>query len=56
MYKYSTLTELLSMNGSDRRDGACRRPLIIGIGNPLRSADGLGWAVAERREQDRETG
>jgi hydrogenase maturation protease len=24
------------------------RPLIIGIGNPLRSDDGLGWAVAEQ--------
>ena len=23
-------------------------PLILGIGNPLRSDDGLGWAVAER--------
>jgi len=23
-------------------------PLIIGIGNPLRSDDGLGWAVAEQ--------
>ena len=23
-------------------------PLIIGIGNPLRSDDGLGWVVAEQ--------
>ena len=27
-------------------------PLIIGIGNPLRSDDGLGWAVAEQLAQD----
>ncbi len=27
---------------------ANRRVLIIGIGNPLRSDDGLGWAVAEQ--------
>jgi hydrogenase maturation protease len=27
---------------------ARNRPLIIGIGNPLRSDDGLGWAVAEQ--------
>jgi hydrogenase maturation protease len=26
--------------------------LIIGIGNPLRSDDGLGWAVAEQLAQD----
>jgi hydrogenase maturation protease len=26
--------------------------LIIGIGNPLRSDDGLGWAVAEQLSQD----
>ncbi|HLI05501.1 MAG TPA: hydrogenase maturation protease [Ktedonobacteraceae bacterium] len=28
------------------------RPLIIGIGNPLRSDDGLGWAVAEQMALD----
>ncbi|HXX76925.1 MAG TPA: hydrogenase maturation protease [Ktedonobacteraceae bacterium] len=28
------------------------QPLIIGIGNPLRSDDGLGWAVAELLSQD----
>jgi hydrogenase maturation protease len=27
------------------------QPLIIGIGNPLRSDDGLGWAVAEQLSQ-----
>lgn len=27
------------------------RPLVIGIGNPLRSDDGLGWAVAEQLSQ-----
>ena len=27
-------------------------PLIIGIGNPLRSDDGLGWIVAEQLSQD----
>ncbi len=32
---------------------AKRRPLIIGIGNPLRSDDGLGWAVAEQLARDR---
>ena len=31
------------------------RPLIIGIGNPLRSDDGLGWAVAEQLSQDWDT-
>jgi hydrogenase maturation protease len=30
------------------------QPLIIGIGNPLRSDDGLGWAVAEQLVQDRD--
>lgn len=30
---------------------ASARPLIIGIGNPLRSDDGLGWAVAEQLSQ-----
>jgi hydrogenase maturation protease len=29
------------------------RPLIIGIGNPLRSDDGLGWAVVEELLRDR---
>jgi hydrogenase maturation protease len=35
-------------------DSSDMRPLIIGIGNPLRSDDGLGWAVAEQlaREDD----
>jgi hydrogenase maturation protease len=31
---------------------ANNHPLIIGIGNPLRSDDGLGWAVAEQLSQD----
>src|SRR5579884_3823160 len=31
-------------------------PLIIGIGNPLRSDDGLGWAVAEQLSQDGDLG
>ena len=31
-------------------------PLIIGIGNPLRSDDGLGWAVAEQLSQDCDLG
>lgn len=30
--------------------------LIIGIGNPLRSDDGLGWAVAEQLAQACDTG
>jgi hydrogenase maturation protease len=29
--------------------------LIIGIGNPLRSDDGLGWVVAEQLAQDNDT-
>jgi hydrogenase maturation protease len=32
------------------------QPLIIGIGNPLRSDDGLGWAVAEQLAQDYDMG
>ena len=32
------------------------RPLIMGIGNPLRSDDGLGWAVAEQLCQEGDTG
>lgn len=32
------------------------RPLIIGIGNPLRSDDGLGWTVAEQLSQEEGTG
>ncbi len=32
------------------------RPLLIGIGNPLRSDDGLGWAVAEQLTQDGDAG
>lgn len=32
------------------------QPLIIGIGNPLRSDDGLGWAVAEQLSQDGDLG
>lgn len=39
--------EPLSMNES-----ANVRTLIIGIGNPLRSDDGLGWAVAKQLAQD----
>jgi len=31
---------------------ASLQPLIIGIGNSLRSDDGLGWAVAEQLSQD----
>ena len=31
------------------------RPLLIGIGNPLRSDDGLGWAVAAMLAQDGDT-
>jgi hydrogenase maturation protease len=31
------------------------RSLIIGIGNPLRSDDGLGWAIAEQLSQDPDT-
>jgi hydrogenase maturation protease len=27
------------------------RPLILGIGNPLRSDDGLGWIIAEQLSQ-----
>ena len=30
--------------------------LIIGIGNPLRSDDGLGWAVAEQLSRDCDMG
>ncbi|HXX77183.1 MAG TPA: hydrogenase maturation protease [Ktedonobacteraceae bacterium] len=32
------------------------QPLIIGIGNPLRSDDGLGWAVTEQLFRDCITG
>jgi hydrogenase maturation protease len=32
------------------------RLLVIGIGNPLRSDDGLGWAVAEQLSQEGGTG
>lgn len=31
-------------------------PLIIGIGNPLRSDDGFGWAVAEHLSREGSTG
>ena len=31
---------------------ARNQPLIIGIGNPLRSDDGLGWAVVEQLSRD----
>ena len=31
-------------------------PLIIGIGNPLRGDDGLGWAVAEQLSRDCDMG
>jgi hydrogenase maturation protease len=37
-------------------DSARIQPLIIGIGNPLRSDDGLGWAVAEQLSRDNITG
>jgi hydrogenase maturation protease len=33
-------------------ESARARTLIIGIGNPLRSDDGLGWAVAEQISRD----
>jgi hydrogenase maturation protease len=45
------LPEPLSMNVSARI-----HPLIIGIGNPLRNDDGLGWAVAEQLSQDCDPG
>lgn len=32
------------------------QPLIIGIGNPLRSDDGLGWAVTEYLSRDQVSG
>ncbi len=35
---------------------ASTHPLIIGIGNPLRSDDGLGWIVAEQLVQDGDLG
>jgi hydrogenase maturation protease len=38
------------MNGCARRHA-----LIIGIGNPLRGDDGLGWAVAEELSRDGDT-
>lgn len=28
------------------------RPLIIGVGNPLRGDDGLGWVVAQQLERE----
>ena len=31
------------------------KPLLIGIGNPLRSDDGLGWRVAEQLAQESDT-
>ncbi len=31
-------------------------PLIIGVGNPLRGDDGLGWVVAEQLVQDGDLG
>jgi hydrogenase maturation protease len=44
------------MNVSARLQGECNaQPLLIGIGNPLRSDDGLGWAVAEQLSQDGDT-
>jgi hydrogenase maturation protease len=45
------LPEPLSMNESARI-----HPLVIGIGNPLRSDDGLGWAVAEQLSRDCDIG
>jgi hydrogenase maturation protease len=51
MYKYSMSMEPWSMNVSARLYS-----LIIGIGNPLRSDDRLGWAVAEQLSQDLGTG
>jgi len=47
MCKCSIPMEPLSMNVSART-----HTLIIGIGNPLRSDDGLGWAVAEQLSQN----
>jgi hydrogenase maturation protease len=41
------------MNVSARPGGRnLAQPLLIGIGNPLRSDDGLGWAVAEQLSQE----
>lgn len=40
------------MNASASRRG---KPLLIGIGNPLRSDDGLGWRVAEQLAQESDT-
>jgi hydrogenase maturation protease len=51
MCKSSTLLEPLSMNVS-----AKLQLLIIGIGNPLRSDDGLGWAVATQLSLDGDLG
>jgi hydrogenase maturation protease len=48
------LTEPSSMNVSANHDA--HHTLIIGIGNPLRSDDGLGWAVAEQLSQDSNPG
>src|SRR5215467_11951832 len=51
MCKYSTPQGPLSMNVSARI-----QTLIIGIGNPLRSDDGLGWVVAERLSRNCDPG
>jgi hydrogenase maturation protease len=52
---------------SDQREGECGCPapasarrrrgtLIVGIGNPLRGDDGLGWAVAEQLSRNSQPG
>src|ERR1700694_1773272 len=55
MCKYSMLSEPLSMNVSANcsilKMSNRTHILIIGIGNPLRSDDGLGWAVADQLSQ-----
>src|ERR1700736_4840269 len=56
MCKYSMLPEPWSMNVSANcsilKMSNRTHILIICIGNPLRSDDGLGWAVAEQLSQD----
>src|SRR5689334_1186022 len=47
MFRYLTPQETPLMNES-----ASLHPFIIGIGNPLRSDDGLGWAVTEHLSRD----
>jgi hydrogenase maturation protease len=51
MCKYSMPPGLWSMNVCANCMSNRTHILIIGIGNPLRSDDGLGWAVAEQLSQ-----